>query len=98
MAGRAAALALLAATLAGPLRAAPDPPAPVPVPGPAVGSARGTADAPARTLAEAEARHAEALRRCHRVAVAAVRAECRREAGRALARDRARLARRGGLP
>lgn len=96
MAGRAAALALLAAALAAPLRAAPEPP--VPMPGPAVGSARGTADTPARTLAEAEARHAQALQRCRRAAVAAVRAECRREADRVLAQDRARLARRGGLP
>jgi len=62
------------------------------------GGGGGPADPPARSLAEARARHAEALRRCDRLAVAAVRAECRRQADRVLATDRARLARGGALP
>ena len=86
-------LALVALLLAGPPAGAG------PASGPATGGGGGgPADAPARNLAEAQARHAEALRRCDRLGVAAVRAECRRQADRVLAADRARLARGGALP
>jgi len=67
-------------------------------PGSGTGGGGDPVDPPARSLAEAQARHAEALRRCDRLGVAAVRAECRRQADRVLAADRARLARGGALP
>lgn len=59
---------------------------------PASGSGSAPADsAPPRTLAEAEERHAQRLQRCAEHPVAAVRDECRRESGRRLQADRARL-------
>lgn len=76
---------LLAAAAAG-LWAAPGS---GPPPAAGAGSAPGAA-LPA-SVHDARTRHAEALRRCAAHPVAAVRAECRREADRALARDLRRL-------
>ena len=69
-----------------------------PASAPATGAGGAPADTAARTWAEAQARHADALRRCDRLGPAALRAECRRQADRVLAADRARLARGGALP
>ena len=65
--------------------------------GPATGIGGPAGSATPRTLAEAEARYAETVRKCGQLSVAAVREECLREAARTLERDRSRL-RDGGRP
>ncbi|MEO5735033.1 MAG: hypothetical protein ABIN96_12795 [Rubrivivax sp.] len=67
------------------------PPAPHPVTGPAapsVGAASTALPFASRTLDQALARHRRQLQRCDRVQVAAVGAECRRQADRDLQADR----------
>lgn len=49
-----------------------------------------------RTLAEATAQHAETVRKCRLLSVAAVRDECLREAQRTLEREFERLRRSAG--
>ena len=61
---------------------------------PAAPQAGTGAPAPAslpRSVAEAEAQHAETVRKCAELPVAAVRGECLREAKRTLERETARL-------
>lgn len=63
-----------------------------------VGAGAGEADAPGRprTPAEATAQHAETVRKCRLLSVAAVRDECLREAQRTLERELERLRRGAG--